>query len=326
MKGLELAERYFNEIGLPMLREGFFEYIPRIAAGLVGEGSEVLGFDDEISQDHDFGPAFCLWLTKSDYDKIGNELANAYSKLPKEFAGFGKRNNSDGAKGRVGVLEIHEFYKGFIGDEQPPKDMRRWLYLPEDKLAAVTSGKVFVDELGEFSAIREALQAYYPEPVRVKKIAARAAKMAQSGQYNYARCMRRGDVVAARLALDEFIKNAISMIYLLNRMYMPYYKWMFRGMKDFTVLPEVSAMIAELSLAQDTSDAWRGHHNDDWNPYVNLEDKRVRLIEKICSNVVLELKKQGLTSIDDDFLEPHAWKIMEHIDDPDLITCHVMEG
>ena len=109
----------------------------------------------------------------------------------------------------------------------------RWLHLPEDKLAAVTGGAVFEDGLGEFSAVREELRKYYPEDVRIKKIAARAAKMAQSGQYNYGRCMRRGDTVAAMLALDEFVRQAISMVYLLNRTYMPYYKWMFRGMENF---------------------------------------------------------------------------------------------
>ena len=40
-----------------------------------------------------------------------------------------------------------------------------------------------------------------------------------------------GDTVAAMLALDEFVRQAISMVYLLNRTYMPYYKWMFRGME-----------------------------------------------------------------------------------------------
>ena len=326
MKGLELSEKYFNEVGLPMLQERFGEYLPRIAVGLVGEGSEVLGFDDEISQDHDFGPAFCMWLTKADYDKIGKELAEAYSTLPGDFAGFKARNNCEQAAGRVGALEIHSFYKGFIGDEQPPKSLLTWLYLPESKLAALTSGKVFRDDLGEFSAIRDALKGYYPEPVRVKKIAARAAKMAQSGQYNYGRCMRRGDVVAARLALDEFIRATISMVYLLNRTYMPYYKWMFRGMKSFTVLPQVSSLIAELTLTGDTSSAWAEPHGENWNPYVNMADKKVVLIEKICGDVISELKKQGLTNIDDDFLEAHAWQVMEHVDDPVLQARHVMEG
>lgn len=326
MNGLELSRKYFEEVGLPMLQEQFSQYMPRIAAGLVGEGSECLGFDDEISQDHDFGPAFCLWLNDEDYKNYGSELQRAYDNLDGEFEGFAARKVSNGGAGRVGVLKISDFYAQFIGDEQPPKTMRRWLYLPEDKLAIATSGEVFVDELGEFTSIRDALKGYYPEPVRVKKIAARAAKMAQSGQYNYARCMRRGDVVAANLALDEFLKSTISMVYLLNKTYMPYYKWMFRGMKDFTVLPQVASTLAELVLCGDTSEAWREPHGENWNPYVNSADKRVRIIEQICGAVIEELKRQGLTDINDDFLEAHAWKIMEKVGDPELKRCHVMEG
>ena len=325
MKGLELSEKYYQQVGLPMLQERFSDLLPRMAIGLAGEGSECLGFDDEISQDHDFGPAFCIWLNKTDYDKCGVELADAYSKLPREFAGFQARNDAEQAGHRVGVFEIHDFYANFVGNNQPPNSMLEWLHLPEDKLAAVTSGKVFADGLGEFTKVREALS-YYPEPVRVKKIAARVAKMAQSGQYNYARSMRRGDVVASRLALDEFIRATISAVYLLNRKYSPYYKWMFRGMRDFTVLPQVSNLLAELTLTGDTSHAWAEPHGADWNPYVNTEDKKVVLIERICADFVSELKKQGLTSIDDEFLEPHAWQVMERVNDPVLKTRHVMEG
>ena len=71
MNGMELAERYYETYGRPMLHEKYPEYETRIAVGLVGEGSECFGFDDRISRDHDFGPAFCLWLEKKDYQEIG---------------------------------------------------------------------------------------------------------------------------------------------------------------------------------------------------------------------------------------------------------------
>ena len=74
MNGLELSRLYYQQLGRPMLEEKFGEYLPRIAAGLAGEGSECFGFDDDISRDHDFGPGFCIWLNKEDFDKIGVEM------------------------------------------------------------------------------------------------------------------------------------------------------------------------------------------------------------------------------------------------------------
>jgi len=52
MKGLELAEKYFTECGLPLLRSHFPDLINRVAATLPIRGSEVYGFDDEMSRDH----------------------------------------------------------------------------------------------------------------------------------------------------------------------------------------------------------------------------------------------------------------------------------
>lgn len=68
-----------------------------------------------------------------------------------------------------------------------------WLYTPEHSLACAVNGRVFYDGCGEFSAVRRELEAGYPEDVRLKKMAARAVLMAQSGQYNYSRCLRRGN-------------------------------------------------------------------------------------------------------------------------------------
>jgi hypothetical protein len=56
MNGIELSRRYFFEQGLPLLRERNPELVGRVAAGLVaggflsGCGSEIGGFDDDISR------------------------------------------------------------------------------------------------------------------------------------------------------------------------------------------------------------------------------------------------------------------------------------
>ena len=62
MNGLELSRAFYEEHGAPLLHEQFPEAEGLIAVGLIGSGSECLGFDDEVSRDHDFEPGFCLLL------------------------------------------------------------------------------------------------------------------------------------------------------------------------------------------------------------------------------------------------------------------------
>ena len=63
MKGLELSRAYYEEYGKPMIDTQLAQYKPYLAAGLVGEGSECLGFDDELSTDHgaQAGSEFFRW-------------------------------------------------------------------------------------------------------------------------------------------------------------------------------------------------------------------------------------------------------------------------
>ena len=79
MKGLELCEKYFREVGYPALKDCFPELLPEITVGLVGQGSECLGFDDAYSRDHDWGPSFAMWLPEKLYkiENHQNSQANA---------------------------------------------------------------------------------------------------------------------------------------------------------------------------------------------------------------------------------------------------------
>lgn len=54
IKGLDLCKGFFNECAKPIIDK----YFPNLqySAGLIGYGSDVLGYDDEISRDHMWGP------------------------------------------------------------------------------------------------------------------------------------------------------------------------------------------------------------------------------------------------------------------------------
>lgn len=292
--GLELCEAFYEEFGKPMIRQRFPEYEQVIAVGLVGEGSECFGFDDQVSRDHDFGPGFCLWLTDPVYDEIGEELQGAYDELPSTYMGV-TRFTTLKAQKRVGVFRIGDFYESLIGLRDVPTTQNQWLFLDDYRLATAVNGKVFKDDLGEFSRIRKGILAYYPEEVRLKKIARQAALMAQSGQYNYSRMFGRGEKVTASIALSEFMKHTMAMVYLLNRTYAPFYKWMHKGMERLAILPEIRDIL---------------------NALVDFQtgDERIpQTIEIIVALIIAEMKKQGLTSGEDNYLDHHTDNILRSI-------------
>ena len=300
MKGLELAEAYYREIGLSMLREKFAGCADRIAAGLVGPGSECFGFDDEFSRDHDWGPAFSLWLTDDDYAHFGAELQAAYAELPPVFRGFGPRRASPGEEWRVGVARTSAFYRKFTGLDRPPQRAEEWLRIPEESLATCTNGRVFSDGPGEFTRHRRALLAYYPEDIRRKKIASLCITVAQTGQYNYARSLQRGDRFAAVYSAVTFAANAIRLVFLLNRRFAPFYKWLHRAVRDLPVLgAEVHRQVDALLADEDAV-------------------RRAEIMESVAALLADALRSQGLSDSGSDFLLDHAPEVQSRIEDPRL--------
>ncbi len=305
MKGLELSERYFYELGLPMLAEKYLGYRDRIAAGLVGEGSECFGFDDEISRDHDWGPSFCLWLSREDHEAIGASLQNEVDTLPRAFRGIEARKDSCWGRGRTGVFVIGEFYRRFLGIDRLPASLKEWRAIPEGNLAVATNGRVFMDPAGKFTEFREKLKEFYPEDIRLNKIASRCMTMAQSGQYNFLRCARRGEYLAAEYAKSQFAADAISMVFLLNRRYRPFYKWMHRALKTLPILGNtVFELLFRLFDATEPGSE-------------NLKcERKNNFIEQVCHCVIQELQREGLSNSTSDFLLDHGPQVQSKIADP----------
>lgn len=300
MKGLELAEEYFRSCWMPLAAERFHSVCARAAAGLAGPGSECFGFDDMLSRDHDWGPGFCLWLTDEDHRELGAALQQAYDGLPSPFRGFPPRRASPGEEWRVGVMRTSAFFMRFTGLARPPATLHEWLRIPEHSLAACTNGKVFSDPLGEFTRWREALQAHYPPDVRLRKIAALCITLAQTGQYNFARSMKRDERFAAEYSVMKFCADAIALVFLLNRRYAPFYKWVHRAVRDLPILgASLHEQVACLVKSAGT-------------------DERAGLMERIAGQLIGELQRQSLTDSSSSFLMDHAPSVQSRITDPQL--------
>ena len=312
MRGIDAARKWYESAGAPMLEREFGDVASRIAVGRAGHGSECFGYDDEVSRDHDYFTGFQLWITEADEREFGFRLERAYARLRKEFPpdgeGAGTTGSSELGDAEDGVTVIGDFYRRHLGFPGAPENWRQWLYTPEYAFAEAVNGAVFRDDLGAFSGIRETIQNGMPEDVRRKKIAARAVLMAQSGQYNYMRCLLHGEPGAAALALDEFVRNAASMVFLLNRRFAPYYKWVFRAMRDLPKLGGFSGALADLLTNPASGEA------------------KVERIEDLCAVIVSELQMQGLSDRDDVYLEPHAFAVQSGIRDREIRALHVMEG
>ena len=312
MKGIELSKRYYEAFGKPMLEEQFGAFVGVIAVGLVGSGSECFGYDDEISQDHDFEPGFCLFLPgESIVDrKIAFQLERAYAKLPSEFMGFRRAPLSPVGGNRHGVLRMGDFLLEKTGTPDGAMSLLDWFSVPEQSLAEATNGEIFRDDLGWFTETRQRLS-YFPEDVRLKKLAGNLLLMGQAGQYNFARCIRRGDRAAAQLAAGEFVTSALRAIFLLNRKYLPYYKWQFRAL---TELEKLSSLYVDLEAIL------TGENTD-----VAAREKQQR-IDRVCKSVTDEVCTEGLSSYHGDAMEGYAHSINDNIADATLRNQHVLFG
>lgn len=313
MKGLELAEKFYKEFGEPMLNESFSHMLPYIAVGLMGSGSECYGYDDDISQDHDFEPGFCIFIPDESIidSKSAFELERAYSKLPKEFMGFKRATVSPVGGNRHGVIRIGDFIESKTGTRNGELSVGQWFSVPEYSLSEAVNGKIFFDNYGELTVIREKLK-YFPEDIRLKKLAGNLLLMAQSGQYNYNRCISRGETAAAQLALFEFVKSAINILFLLNRKYMPYYKWCFRSLREIN---------KECLMLSDKLEFLISEGNET----VQAVEKN-KIIDEVCIAVSKELKNQNLILFQSNEMEEQAYIVNNNISDNQIRNMHILSA
>ena len=298
---------FYLKYGKEMIHKHFKEYENRIAVGIIGEGSDCFGFDDDISSDHDYGIGFCMWLCDDDYKIIGDMLQNEYDNLMRKHF----KEHQGLLKVRRGVFSINDFFNQILNTDCDYENQCDIDYeaIDEYRLANATNGCLFDDPLGLITSLRNELMNYYPDDVFKKKLASELHEFSQYAQSNYPRMMARGDYVTASLCVHKAIESTMNIVYLLSYTYAPYYKWKNKGLERNRIYRHIKMYIDEIISLPIQKEAWE---NKEYNASViNIDDKCVVLFEKIANVLLKEMNKQELVYGSDCFLESYVKTVLK---------------
>ena len=241
MTGLKLSKRYFFEEGLPLLQRAFPEIASRSAAGLIsgglasGCGSEVMGFDDEASRDHNWGPRFFLILSERDKAEFGEEIgAYLNINLPESYLGFQTVYTSM-PRERAHVVSVADIVEGNMGSSSCPVTATEWLAFSEHNLYELTCGTVFYEPSPLITPALDGYR-YYPDDVWLKRLGFCWPAFMQAGQA--VKSAERGDAVTTNLYMTWGAYCVMRASFLLQREYAPCDKWLYRGFSELPGLPE----------------------------------------------------------------------------------------
>lgn len=251
LPGLTLSERYYAEIVKPLMKQ----YDPSLhySASLIGYGSDVLGYDNATSMDHNWGPRMQIFVGKADAGRIEDIKAFLRDHLPGEFMGFPTHFSQKGSDGTqhmeaytggevnhlIEVYALEDYFNEFLHKDVSLFSNLDWLCLPEQRLVELTRGRVFHDGLGRLTEIRSALR-YYPRDVKLIKLAA-YWNCVENEEAFTGRAVEFGDLVGLKLQAARMVNLMLKICFVLKETYVPYSKWFIRGFDELG-LPEIKVL------------------------------------------------------------------------------------
>jgi hypothetical protein len=216
VRGIDASRGFYTDVVAPLL-----DGVPH-AAGRLGSGSDVLGLDDEMSRDHDWG---CRLTVLVDADvvteldaRLERELPESYDGMPVRFPTSWKPEGGH----QVHIDSVNGFTRSRLG--LLPVDAIDWLLLTGQSLLEVVAGPVFHDETGELTAMRSRL-AWYPEDVEQYVVRSQWVRISEELPF-IGRTLDRGDELGSRVITRRLARDVMHLTLLLERQWSPYPKWL----------------------------------------------------------------------------------------------------
>jgi len=260
--GLELSELYYIQEVKPILDK----YFPglKYSAGMFGWGSEVLGYDTEISRDHHWGPKVFLFLAEDEYSILKEKISLTLSEnLPYTFMGYstnfsesepnGVRHLVNITSGKVNhmiyIFTIKSFWQQRL-DFDPFQDITTmdWLTFPQRRLLEMVSGRVFYDGLGELNKIREKFS-YFPKDVWLYLMASQWTKISLEEAF-VGRAGDAGDELGSQVIASKIVRELMTLCFLIEKKYYPYSKWFGTGFAKLSIAKQLGPVLQSVLLSK----------------------------------------------------------------------------
>jgi len=214
----ELCRDFYADVLAPAID-------PPHAAGLLGPGSDVLGYDDLRSTDHDWGPRALIIVAPDEVPTLAERIS---ATLSETYHGWPLRIGRDGGplRHQVRVTTLGDWLTEQLGTNprSQPLTALDWLVLPQQRLLGIVKGAVFNDDSGELSRVRTSL-AWYPDDVWWWLIACQWRRIAQEEPF-VQRTAEVGDELGCAVVTARLARDCMRLALLLVREYAPYAKWL----------------------------------------------------------------------------------------------------
>jgi Domain of unknown function (DUF4037) len=243
LRGAELARAFFTEVVEPLVSQT----VPGLpyAAGRLGSGSDVLGLDDAMSRDHDWGCRLTLLVDEDDRDQVARISRVLEERLPDRFGKFPVRfpvTWDSSVTHKVHVATVAEFAASRLGvDPAGGLSVLDWLSLTGQSVLEVTAGPVFIDRTQTLAPVRSML-AWYPPDVERYVLAAGWRRVCQALPM-VGRTAEAGDELGSRLLSAGLAADLVWLAFGLSRRWAPYAKWRGTVFRSLPVADRLGALL-----------------------------------------------------------------------------------
>jgi hypothetical protein len=223
--GAALAHAFYEDVVGPIVQRAAPGL--RHLVGRLGSGSDVLGFDDERSTDHDFGCRLTVLVDEEEQHLLASLDRVLEAQLPESFHGWPVRfpmTWDDRVRHQVDVSTVYAFARGRLGVEVGTDlGVEDWLSLTGQSVLEVIGGSIFHDGTTEYGPLAERL-AWYPQDLWFYVLASAWGGLAQELPL-VGRTGERGDELGSSLIAARLARRMIHLAFLLERRWPPYPKW-----------------------------------------------------------------------------------------------------